>query len=119
MSQAIEAVKRLADVMGVPYGHYVYHDTEPDTSALDPIHHGGESPTAYKRQLSDGRWVTTQPGALEADHNAAYGGWVIEQIAPNGRTWISKPFGDTRRSLRSFLAFVEEQIARIESEREQ
>lgn len=118
MSPAVEAVQRLAKVMGVPYGHYAYHDSEPDTSALDPDHHGGESPTAYKRQTSDGRWITTQPSALEADHNSAYGGWVIDQIAPNGRTWISKPFGDTRRPLRSFLNFVEAQIARIESERE-
>lgn len=118
MSAAVEVVKRLAEVMGVPYGHYTYHDAEPDTSALDPLGHGGEAPTAYKVKTRDGRWITTQPNALEADYNPVYGGWVIDQIAPNGRTWISKPFGDTRRSLRSFLNFVEDQIARIESEQE-
>lgn len=117
-SKAIEVTKQLAEVMGVPYGHYTYHDTEPDLSELDPQYGGGESPTAYKVKTRDGRWVTTQPNALEADFNGHYGGWVIQQIAPNGRTWISNPFGSTRRRLSGFVSFVEDLIEQQRKEGE-
>lgn len=121
MSAAVEEVtRRLAEAMGVPYGSYQTHETEPDVSVYDAMpSHGGQSPMAYKRQMTNGRWITTVPSGIYADHNSTYGGWVIEQMAPNGRTWISKPFGETRRTRASFIKFIEEKIAWLEREEEE
>jgi len=108
---AEEKAKELADRLGVSYGHYTYHDEEPDLSHLphrEGEWKGGESPTPYKVQTRDGRWITTLPSGIVADYNSVYGGWVIEQIAPNGRTWVSHPYGETRRPSASFIRFMDE-----------
>ena len=109
-----KAVQRLADKLGVPVGHYTTHDNEPDLSHLDgDTAISGESPTPYKVQGRDGRWHTTRPNGLDYDHNRTYGGYVLEQIAPNGRTWVSRPYGETRRNARDFIAFIDGLISRM------
>lgn len=109
VKDAERAVYRLAVAMGVPYGHYTTTDVEP---AGVPGHQfEGE---VYKAQREDGSWVVTQPDALEVDYNPTYGGCVISQIAPNGRTWVSSPFGYERRSPRQFVSYVNAIIAGID-----
>ena len=78
---AEKAVRRLAEALNLPYGHYVVIDDEPQ--AFD-----GERAKGRFKHLGNGGWFTTQPDALELDYNPTYGGCVIHQIAPDGGTWI-------------------------------
>jgi len=103
MNAADQAVRDLAAVCGVPFGHYTtVSEPPPDI----PGGYGGEADTRYCVERKGGGFFVTLPGGLVADHNPAYGGYVIEQIAPTGRTWVSRPFKQERLSSRPFCAYV-------------
>jgi hypothetical protein len=99
------AVKRLAEALGLPYGHYVTTETEPPDGQYK-----------QERPRADGseRWFTVQPNALAVDYNPTYGGCVIHQLADDGGTWIREPFSRERKSPREFVAYVQALIAGIE-----
>lgn len=104
---AEKAVERLADALGLPYGHYVTLGHEPE-----------DRPEGrYKRQLFDGRWITTQPNALELSYQPTYGGCVIVQIADDGGTWERHPFTSRRMRPREFVQYVDGIIAGISAGR--
>lgn len=99
---------RLADALGLPYGHYVTVEEEP--LAFDGERPEGRFKRPLSRTLANTRqvgWVTTQPGAIQVDYNAAYGGCIIEQIAHDGGTWVNHPFKRERVSPREFVLYVE------------
>lgn len=82
------ALRRFCKTMGHEEGHY---------RKLEP----GEVST-YGSNTH-----TTIPGGWDLDYNPTYGGCRIEEIAPDGGTWTSTPFGATRMSPREFCAAVD------------
>lgn len=98
---AERAARRLAEAIGVPYGHYVVVDDEPaDFEGMSPE-------GRYKVQRKDGKWFTTQPNAIEVDYNPTYGGCVIQHIADDGGTWVSSGrFSQMRQTPREFVDYV-------------
>ncbi len=110
MKAADQAVRDLAAVCGVPFGHYATSDSKPE-----PIEGNSrfEAAERYAVEREDGTYFVTLPSGLVADHNPTYGGYVIEQIADNGRTWIGHPFKQERLHSARFCAYVSELIERI------
>lgn len=106
---AERAARRLADALGLPYGHYVTVDEEP--GSFD-----GERPEGrYKVQTRDGRWRTTQPNAIEINYNPTYGGVVLQHIADDGGTWVtSGRFSQMRRTPREFVEYVNSLLTGME-----
>ena len=109
-----ELLEMYADATGQRVGHYelVAADAPmlPETQVAGV---GGEADTAYQGLASEaGMEYRTIPGGLVLDHNPTYGGYVIERIAPNGRTWISTPYGE-RRSPREMEAFLRGMLAGV------
>ena len=110
-----ELLKMYADATGQRVGHYERVPTDtpmlPETQVPGV---GGESDTPYRSPVTDGGGgeYRTIPGGLVLDHNPTYGGYVIERIAPNGRTWISTPYGE-RRSPREMEAFLRGMLAGV------
>jgi hypothetical protein len=90
---AEKAFKRLAEEFGKPTGHY-REVAEGETS-----------------NMADGQKFSTIPGGWVLDYNPTYGGCVVEELSPNpGETWITQPFGSTRRSPREFCQMVNDMI---------
>ncbi len=107
-----ELLAIYADSTGQRTGHYevVPVDSPWDSATQEPSH-GGEAAEPYRSPVVDtDTEYRTIPGGLVLDHNTYYGGYVIEQIAPNGRTWISTPHGG-RRSPREMEAYLRGLIA--------
>lgn len=91
---AEKAFEHLCQELGKPVGHY---------RKVNP----GEV-----SNMGEDRIITTIPGGWTLDYNPTYGGCVIEELSPNpGETWISHPFGSTRRSPREFCSFVNAVLA--------
>lgn len=114
-TDAERMAREVAKVMGLPYGHYVIVDDEPEEligiSRLG-MASDGRPRGRYKVQMADGRWMTTQPGAIELDYNPTYGGCVISRIADDGGTWVySRPFSEMRRTPREFVDYCRAFIA--------
>lgn len=90
---ADKAMARLCEEFGKPLGHY------------RKVQDGEVS------NMGEGRQITTIPGGWVMDYNPVYGGCVVEELSPNpGETWISNPFGSTRRSPREFCQMVNDMI---------
>lgn len=88
IKDAEKAMDRLCEELGKPRGHY---------RTLEP----GEVSS-----IEGNTRITTIPGGWALDYNPIYGGCVVEEIAPDGHTWVSQPFGSTRRSPREFCQMV-------------
>ena len=95
---AEQAAKRLAEHLGKPWGHYTDDVNHPDRHPT-PLHEGGK--------------FYTIPGGWALDYNPTYGGCVIEELAPDGGTWITQPFGSERCSPREFVAKVNTAITAL------
>jgi hypothetical protein len=103
---AEEAGRRLAEAAGHRYGHSEVVRELPEHVTNPTPGGGGEEAAPYATERKSGGWFVTIPGGWAVDYNPTYGGCVIEEIAPNGRTWISQPFGATRRSPRQFCEWA-------------
>ncbi len=101
-------LEMFAEQSGQRVGHYeqVPVDTPWPVETQQPAA-GGEAAEPYRSPVTVGATseYRTIPGGLVLDHNPTYGGYVIERIAPNGRTWISTPYGERRspREMESYL----------------
>ncbi len=99
-------LEQFAEQSGQRVGHYEVVPTDtPWPVETQQLAAGGESAEPYRHPVTDGGEYRTIPGGLVLDHNPTYGGYVIERIAPNGRTWISTPYGERRspREMESYL----------------
>lgn len=87
------AFERLCEELGKPSGHY------------------RKLAAGETSNMANGQTFSTIPGGWALDYNPTYGGCVIEELSPTpGETWISHPFGSTRRSPREFCQFVNDVI---------
>lgn len=85
--------ERLCEELGKPMGHY------------------RECAEGEVSNMENGQKYSTIPGGWALDYNPTYGGCVIEELSPvPGETWISQPFGSTRRSPREFCQMVHDII---------
>ena len=82
------AFNRLRLVLDKPNGHY------------------REAPTTHEENPFGAPKYVTIPGGWALDHNSWYGGYVIQEIDPNGGTGIFEPFGSRRRTAREFCDAV-------------
>lgn len=80
---AERVVQRLAEVLGLPYGHY--------------------------RKTDDG--IETVLYGLVSDYSE-YGGCVVEQVVNEGGG-VTQPFGSQRRAPREFVDFINGVLAGI------
>jgi hypothetical protein len=86
---AEKALSRLCEALGKPEGHY--RKCEPGEAS----------------NMKNGQTISTIPGGWALDYNPIYGGCVIEELSPTpGETWVSTPFGSTRRTPRAFCQMV-------------
>lgn len=106
----MERVTRdLAAALDLPPAHY--------REWLETTEGGPPPEDRYRARVGDGRWIVTAPGGLDVDYNPAYGGAVIAQIAPDGGTWETRPFGDRRRPPGEYVEYVRAILAGIAAER--